>query len=154
MEEALDLSRRTGDRLAANNALRRVAQVAWASGDHERAYRYFRRSLAVASELADKVNAAYCMQGLAVADWERGEPLRTVRLLGAAEALLQSAGTTLYAQADHDLHQRLADTSRESLGEDAWTAAWEKGRGMSLEGAVAYALAERGPTARPARLED
>jgi hypothetical protein len=40
---------------------------------------------------------------------------------------------------DHELYQRVADASRERLGELAWTAARNEGRAMSFEEAVAYA---------------
>ncbi len=71
-------------------------------------------------ELADRTNAAYCMQGLAAVAASRGEPRRTARLLGAAKALLESVGVPVYAQVDRDLRQRLADAAREELGEQAW----------------------------------
>jgi hypothetical protein len=69
-----------------------------------------------------------------------------MRLLGAAEALLEATGTFLYAHMDHELHQRVADDTRDRLGEQAWTEARDEGRAMSFEDAVAYALwDERAP---------
>ncbi len=92
----------------------------------------------MASELAEKVDCAYCMQGLAAVAASRGEPRRAARLLGAAEALLEAAGLVLYAH--NELHQRAADATPEELGEQAWKEAREEGRAMSFEEAVAYAL--------------
>jgi hypothetical protein len=60
-------------------------------------------------------------------------------LLGAAEALLESAGIPVHAQVDPEFLQRVADAVRERLGERAWTAALDEGRAMSFEEAVAYA---------------
>jgi predicted ATPase/transcriptional regulator with XRE-family HTH domain len=139
-EEALALTEQTGDRLAAQTALQILAQAAWASAEHEEASRCFQASLVVASELADRVNAAYCMQGLAAVAGARGETRRVVRLLGAAEALLEAAGGPLYAWTDHELHQSAADSTCERLGERAWTAARDEGRAMAFEQAVKYAL--------------
>jgi hypothetical protein len=47
-------------------------------------------------------------------------------------------------------YQRAEDAAREQLGERAWAEAWEEGRAMSFEEAVAYALEgdEALPTAR------
>jgi hypothetical protein len=90
-------------------------------------------------EVSDRTNAAYCLQGLAAVAASRGERSRAARLLGASEALLEAAGTHLYAQMDHELRQRVADAAREQLGERAWTAARDEGRAMSFEEAVAYA---------------
>jgi hypothetical protein len=61
-----------------------------------------------------------------------------VRLLGAAEALLETTGIPLYAQADRQLHQHVAEAAREHLGEQAYSEAWDEGRAMSFEEAVAY----------------
>ena len=96
----------------------------------------------LASELADRVNVAYCMQGLAEADLARGDPHRAARLLGAAESLLEMAATPLYAWADHDMHQRATDTARETLGVRAWKEMRDEGGAMTFEEAVAYALGE------------
>jgi hypothetical protein len=54
--------------------------------------------------------------------------------------VLEAAGTPSYVTADHDLHQRVAATAREKLGEKAWAAAWDEGRAMGFEEAVVYAL--------------
>jgi non-specific serine/threonine protein kinase len=141
-EEALELARRTGDRLAANISLFLLAQAAWALGEHGRAARYFRDALELTFEVSDRTNAAFSLQGLAAVAEARGEPHHAARLLGAAEALLEATGTLLYAQVDHELHQRVVDTVRESLGERAWKEAQDEGHAMTFEEAVAYALGE------------
>jgi hypothetical protein len=56
------------------------------------------------------------MQGLAAVAEARGESRRAARLVGAAEALLESAGIPIYAQVDRELLQRVADAARERLG--------------------------------------
>jgi tetratricopeptide (TPR) repeat protein len=141
-EEALELTRRSGDRLGANVALHLLAHAAWASDEHGRAAQYFREALVLASEAADKTSSAYCMQGLADVAGARGEPRRAARLLGAADALLETTGLPIYVTTDHELHQRVGDAVREELGERTWKEAHEEGRAMSLEQAVKYALGE------------
>ena len=138
--EALTLSRRTGDRFATNISLNLLAQAAWASGEHELAEQYFREALTIAHELRDRMDAAYCIQGLSAAAGARDEQRRAARMLGAADALLETAGTPLRAVAERRLHQRVSDAARERLGERAWTAAWDEGRAMVFDEAVAYAL--------------
>jgi predicted ATPase/transcriptional regulator with XRE-family HTH domain len=152
-EEALVVTRRSGDRLGANVALYTLARAALASGGHGWAALCFREALVFASEAADKTSSAYCIQGLAAAAGARGEQQRAARLLGAAEALLEAAGVPAYVTADHDLHQRAASAARERLGEEAWTAAWDEGRAMSFDRAVAYAL-EPDDEASPDPLRD
>lgn len=139
-EEALELSGRTGDRLAGNIALHLLAQSAWGMGDHSEAARRFREALAFASEASDVTNSANAIQGLAAVAAAKNEPRRVARLLGAAEKLLEAAGVPVYATAAPDLHRRAASDSRESLGEEAWTRAWDEGRAMTAERAIGYAL--------------
>ncbi len=85
------------------------------------------------------------MQALATAE-ERRESHRIARLLGAAEALLDTVGVPLYATADGELHRDTARLVREELGEEAWLTARDEGREMTFEQAVAYALEADGQT--------
>jgi predicted ATPase/transcriptional regulator with XRE-family HTH domain len=137
-EEALELTNKTGDRLAGNIALYLLAQAASAAGEQGRAARYFRDALELTFEVSDTTNAAYCLQGLAAIAEAQAEPRRAAWLLGATEALLEAAGTHLYAQMDHELHQRVVDAVRERLGELAWKKAKDEGRTMSFEDVVEY----------------
>jgi predicted ATPase/transcriptional regulator with XRE-family HTH domain len=137
--EALAMTERTGDRLAGNIALYILAQAALATGNRQEAAGFLRRSLVLASELGDTVNTAYCIQALSTAE-ERRDPHRVARLLGAAEALLDTVGVPLYATSDGELHRDTADLVREELGEEAWLMARDEGREMTFEQAVAYAL--------------
>jgi tetratricopeptide (TPR) repeat protein len=143
--EALETTERTGDRLAGNIALYVLAQAALATGNRQEAAGFLRRSLVLASELGDTVNSAYCMQALATVEKGR-EPRRVARLLGAAEALLDTAGVPLYATADGELHRDTANLVREELGERAWLMARDEGREMAFEQAVTYALEANGQT--------
>jgi len=145
-EEALALTHRTGDRFAANISLNLLAQAAWASGEHRLAERYLREALVDAYEIRAWMDAAYCVQGLAAAAGERDEQQRAARMLGAAEAMLETAGPRFRAMAtdDHELHQHTVSAVREQLGERAWTSAWDEGRTMTFDEAVAFVL-EGGP---------
>ena len=131
-----------GDRFAANIALNVLAQAAWMSGEYGQAYHYFREALAFAHEMRDRMDAAYCIQGLAATAGARGEPRRVARMLGSADALLETTGAPIRATADRGLHQRTASGARERLGESAWTAVWDEGQVMTFDEAVAYALAD------------
>ncbi len=85
--------------------------------------------------------------GLAVfADlcFARGELSRTALTLGAVDALRTSIG---FARTPWDLqeHERRLAELRTALGESALERAWEVGRAMSWEQAVAEALGEANP---------
>lgn len=86
-----------------------------------------------------------------------GEPERALRLASAALAVRQETGTQLHAY-DRDLVERSVEPARRLLGPKAAAAVWAEGQGMTLEEALAYALAppsEAGDTAgariRPSR---
>jgi predicted ATPase/DNA-binding XRE family transcriptional regulator len=141
--QALARARRTGDRLAQQTSLQVLAQAAWAAGDHETARRHFRASLSVAAELADVVNVAYCLRGLALADGSRGGSVWAARLMGAADHELQEAGLPLFAWAVGDLDEAAAEAGRAASDDEAWRAAYDEGRVMGLDEASDLALEPR-----------
>ena len=69
------------------------------------------------------------------------QPERAARLFGAAEGLREVMGAPL-PPADRAGRDRSVAAVRSALGEEAFAAAWAEGRAMSLEAAVAFALAE------------
>ena len=82
----------------------------------------------------------------------QGEPRRAVRLGGAAAAQTESSSTPLIPLFEALLTEGL-EMARRALGEEAYAAAWAEGRLLSVEDAVAEALAiEVAPPAEvPAR---
>jgi hypothetical protein len=81
------------------------------------------------------------MERLAAVDVERGRFEAAARLLGAAEALRRVIGAPRAPVYQPQYNARLT-TLRNALDEEAFTAAWEAGRAMTWEEAVAYALDE------------
>jgi predicted ATPase/DNA-binding XRE family transcriptional regulator len=139
---ALARTRETGDRLATYVAQLILGQTAQAQGNHDDAIRQYKAGLMLAAEVTDRANAAFCVRGLAGVAVAMGQPERGACLFGAAEALLDATGNPAYAYIpDPILHERAAEAAREQLGELAWAAAWQRGRAMTLEQAVAESLA-------------
>ena len=66
---------------------------------------------------------------------------RAARLLAAAEARSEALESPL-PPCERGEHDRNVDGVRAALGEDAFAAAWEAGRALTWEQAVAYALQE------------
>jgi predicted ATPase/DNA-binding SARP family transcriptional activator/DNA-binding CsgD family transcriptional regulator len=142
-EEALAVSREVGTRLPACISLYNLAFIARAEADHKRAVQLYLEGLELAAEAGDKANAAYCLEGLASLSVERGEPQRAAQLFGTSEELLEAIGAPLYAHApDRTLYEHAVDDLRSRLGEEACGALWTKGRAMTLEQAIEYALSE------------
>ncbi len=101
----------------------------------------YREGLALFNGGRQKVEAVECLEGLAAVLPGVGEAERAARLAGAAEALRGVMGVPL-PPTDQADHEQTVATVREVLGEAAFVAAWEVGRSLSLEVAVAEALAE------------
>jgi hypothetical protein len=76
--------------------------------------------------------------GLAAA---RGDFERAARLLAAGEVAFEATGAVMDPGPVADFRHDLAAT-REALGEAAFERAWQEGRSMDLERAVAFALGE------------
>jgi hypothetical protein len=70
------------------------------------------------------------------------EAERCAPLLGAADALLEEVGGHVhnYYVPDPSLRERAVAEARVSLGDAAFEEAWSRGREMSFEQAVEYAL--------------
>ena len=69
-----------------------------------------------------------------------GDHTRATQLLGAAEGTLEEIGESLETS-DSSLFDSLETELRQVLGEDDFVLAWTAGEAMSLDDAVAYALA-------------
>jgi len=80
----------------------------------------------------------------------QGQSVRLARLWGAAEALSESMGVTLYPIERRD-YAPYVDTARAELDEATWEAAFAGGQTMAAEEAVEYALSaqESAPPTSP-----
>jgi non-specific serine/threonine protein kinase len=82
------------------------------------------------------------LEGLACLAGAKGEAERAARLWGAVQTLHETKGiprdTDFLAEADARI-----SAVRSSMGEEAWEEAWRKGRVMTLDEAVSYALEEQ-----------
>jgi len=74
----------------------------------------------------------------------RGQGERAARLFGAAQALREAMGASL-SPSEHTDDERHTAATRAALGEEAFAAAWNEGRSLSLEQAIALALQEPTP---------
>ena len=105
------------------------------------AARYFGEALQITYALGDRAASAYCLQGLARVAEARGDAWRVARLLGAAEALLETVVPPRWAfLPDRLLHESTGCAAREQLGEQAFESARSEGRAMLFEKAVEYGL--------------
>ena len=149
-EEGLTVARRIGDKTGACITLYNLAQVFLSRGDHDHAATLFEEGVTLSEQVADRANVAYCLEGLATVAGAQGKAERSARLFGAAEGLLEVLGAPVYTyyKPDPSLYERTVHATRSRLGEAAFEEARERGRAMTSEQAVEYALGreEASPT--------
>ena len=139
-EETLAVFRALGDRWGEAFSLSNLGIVAWAQHDYERSAGLFMESLLLRRGLGDKRGISTSLTGLATIAAAVGELEHSATLFGAAEALRESIGVPPPPFIRHEYEKRVEDL-RNQLGEPAFGASWAKGRAMSLEQAIEYALA-------------
>jgi predicted ATPase/DNA-binding CsgD family transcriptional regulator len=145
LEESLELSRELGISRGVVWSLYFLAQHALAQGDARRARTTFAESLRLARQTGDHLATAFCIEGFAGA-LAVMQPGRAIRLAEAAAALREVVGSTRFP-ADRQRVDRWLEVAARGLGDSAAATARVEGRAMSLDQAVAYALAGHEPTA-------
>ncbi len=150
---------RSAETLAAAQSAGAEWSIAWAKwalglhhfahGDNRRATGLFQDALRLHRTFSNQWGYAWCTEALAWTAAADEQYERAARLLGATEACLRAiggmGGFKLFAAA----HQRCEAQLRHALGDDAYAAAVQRGTGLSLDQAVAYALGEHAATPGP-----
>jgi tetratricopeptide (TPR) repeat protein len=141
-EEGLAVARRIGDRSSTYIALYNLAQAALSRSDYDGAASLFEEGVTLSEQMGDRANVAYCLEGLAVVANARGEAERSGRLIGAAEGLHEAVGVPVYVyyEPHRSMYERTVAAVRSWLGGEVFEEARERGREMTFEEAVEYAL--------------
>jgi non-specific serine/threonine protein kinase len=137
-EESVALFRELGDLWGLSLALRHLGYVFAGQGDYDRAAALYKESLILCSEQGDKWFSSMCLEDLAVVAGLAGDYRRAVRLLAASAVLRELVGTAVRNLYRADYERTLA-AARAGLDENAFAAAWDEGRAMTLEQAIAEA---------------
>lgn len=138
-EESLGNLRERGSRSDINTNLFFLGCLACDRGEYATARARFEEMVEGNSLHLYRWAAPVIMLGYARLAAVQGQAARALRLHGAADALRRSvggpAGPTFVAY-----HRRSLEPAWQALGREGGAAAFEEGRGMSLEKAVAYAF--------------
>ena len=138
--ECVAVGRELGDRRGVANGLAGLALALTVHGNLAGAGAAYRESLQLAHAIGDKWGIVNGLHGIGVICHRRGASAAAARLYGAEAAVWHSMSGTV-SVADPTRHARdLADT-RAQLGEVAFTEAWAAGQAMTLDEAVATAIA-------------
>jgi predicted ATPase len=138
-ERGLGLARELGDETYISWGLEGMAGVAFLEGDHARAEDLQRQSLELKWKVQDKGGIAYSLEGLAQAAAARAQPERAAILWGAAHELREFTHLTSDPSLGH-VYASLIPAVQNQLGEQGFSAAFQRGRSLPLARAVEIAL--------------
>jgi non-specific serine/threonine protein kinase len=138
-EEALRVGRETGSTTWPPYALFVLASLAHERGDVPGAGARYREAIGLAWEHHDRLCIRMALPGLAGLATLEGDPVRALRLAGAANALEENAGIWAFPPI-RDRHERWLAAAREAVDLELGEAAWAAGRALHLDDTVAYAL--------------
>ncbi len=140
-EESLWLHREAGDLFGVTDALHTLGRTALAQGDLATAASSFLEALDNDEQVGNRTGMAIVLDNLAGKASAEGQHLRALRLGGSSQAIKEAAGGHAPPPLIDLPDPR--EAARAPLGEAAVRAAWEEGRAMTLEQALAYARQEK-----------
>ena len=140
MAEALDRYRQIGNPRVEALGLATLGGVAIARGEYVRAYVYLRDSVAIQRQLGDAVTVAQVLDRFVELAVAQGRAEGALRVAGASTALRERAGTPRQ-QGGRDRLERLLAPARQAQDSQVAEAAWQAGRALDLDDAIAAALA-------------
>jgi non-specific serine/threonine protein kinase len=140
-EETLALAQEIKDGFAVALSLGVGALASLGRGDHRQTRVLSEESLKLSQQLGMPYGIANYLHTAACLASAEGQPVRSARLWGAAEALFEEVGRVLSPGELH-IYEPYIDAARSQLDGAAWEAALTVSRAMSTEEAVEYALSK------------
>jgi tetratricopeptide (TPR) repeat protein len=136
--QGLQIWEELGHRLNIALTMHNLGYVARRLGDQDKARSLFSEALKIYRDIEEKPGLAECLVGLAAVDAE-SNPEKTVRLLSAANQLMEASGYSL-AVSERKEYDLALTTARAALEDAHFDNAVQSGLALSLEQVVSYAL--------------
>jgi predicted ATPase/DNA-binding CsgD family transcriptional regulator len=137
-EEIIELTGPCGESLHRANALMALGLDAWRRGDPVRAVELQRFGLEIKLGLDDQLGTAVGLEALAWGVGALGQHKRAAHVLGAAEVVWESSGASIATVMPELVgeHDKSVAAVRAALGDQAYAAAFRRGRQMPLAEAL------------------
>lgn len=119
--------------------LRRLGQLAMFQGDYLEATAFMKESLQHNWAVQDYRGTGACLAAFAALSLAQGKAERAIRLLGAADAVLDFIRTPFLAF-DQQQFEHNVSRLRDQIDRPAFMKAWTEGHAMTFEQAVEFAL--------------
>jgi predicted ATPase/class 3 adenylate cyclase len=140
-EEAVALSRELGARADVSLGLCNLGWMALLQSDLGRAEDLYAESLSLAWDIGLNPIVQSALEGSACVAGAQKASGRAARLWGAAQALHEAKDIPRDPDFLAEADARISEV-RSGMDEQAWEEAWRKGRAMTVEEAISYALEE------------
>ena len=138
-EEALALFRQSGDQSGVSINLMNLGAVACLEGDLEVARACYREAIGISQKMGYGAFVSHSLDGFGALLVERDEMARAAHLFGAAEVLREEIGFEL-EPTDREFRDRHVSQARAVLSDLAFATAYEQGRALKMDEAIALAL--------------
>ena len=119
-----------------------LAQAYWLRGDREKAEALAREAAGCKHAVDDRIGLTMALETLAVMAADRGRHERAAVLLGAAQRVRDSSSISLI-ELFREQHERSAALIGQGIGRRAFDAAYARGRAMTIDEGVAFAVEGR-----------
>ncbi|MEU1997977.1 protein kinase [Nocardia gamkensis] len=143
-EELLTITEPCGELFYRCAALRGMGVAAWQRGDRHRAEQLLQKSVRVNQRLRSPIVAAFNFHAMAWVAVSSGNAERAAILMGAGQSLwpTENSVTTVFPTAS-PFHRECERETLRALGSRRFEEAFRRGRKMSMDAAVVYALGQR-----------
>ena len=143
-ERVLAITERYGEKEYRSHSLWALGIAVWRQGEVDRAIRFLEQSLELSRQVHSPRIAAKSIEALAWILCKRRDVSRAAVLLGAAEGLACSVGSSAVIHPNLSAYQEECEQNvRQKLGNTAFGAAHRKGEQLGFDAAIAYALHEQ-----------
>ncbi|ONI91804.1 hypothetical protein ALI22I_06875 [Saccharothrix sp. ALI-22-I] len=154
-EESMRITEPAGECFHRSYALWTFGLFAMQQGETRRATELQRESIRLRREVRDLTGLGWSLESLAWTEAAVEPPERVATMLGAADRLWEVMGRPLRTyQHMYPLHEKCRRNAQERLGDKRFEAAFERGRAMTVDDAIAFALDEQPATAPPDETRD
>jgi DNA-binding CsgD family transcriptional regulator len=141
LEQAVAMVKRQGDPFQTAVALEGLGRVALAQAEHEKAYLHFSEGLRLLDDIGSRSkDIADCLESFAALAAAQSMPEAALQLAGAAAALREAIGARQFPLR-RDLLQSWLSVMRHRVAEDVYARNWAAGRKLTIQEAIALALA-------------
>jgi predicted ATPase/transcriptional regulator with XRE-family HTH domain len=142
LQRAFEIFQSLGDEWFVSTTASRLGDVEFASGDFESSAGWYQRSAGLFQEVGEELGIADSLVRLGLISVEFDQFERAARFLGAAQAIHDAYNVAIYEPL-RPAYDRAIALTRNALGPERFEDEWERGRAMSIDEAIGYALAPR-----------